>query len=767
MSTSKASKPITPETLTNTLEQREIPTYATGLKAIQTTLEHIARETGYSRGLSGLQKMNQKEGFDCPGCAWPDPDEERSKLGEYCENGAKALTEEATNKIADPDFFAKHSIDELLDWTDYELGKSGRITQPMLLQEGETHYKPISWDKAFQHIAKELQTLPSPDDAIFYTSGRTSNEAAFLYQLFVRQFGTNNLPDCSNMCHESSGKALGETIGIGKGTVILEDFGKTDLVIVIGQNPGTNHPRMLSALQQTKKNGGKIMTINPLPELGLMAFKHPQKPTELLGKPTKLTDLFLQVKINGDVALLKALLLTMVEAEEHSPEFVLDKEFIRNHTAGYADFVKELKQHNVHQLVAQTGIPFSIFNEASTLVINSKKIIICWAMGLTQHKNAVDNIREAVNLLLLKGSIGISGGGVCPVRGHSNVQGDRTMGIWEAPTQEFLASLGEKFQFAPPTKHGYDVVNAIKAMKARKNKIFIAMGGNFISATPDTELTAKALRNCKLTVQISTKLNRSHLVHGKTALILPCLGRSDKDIQQGVQQFVTVENSMGIVHQSKGHLKPSSKHLLSEPMIVARIAKATLGDKSKVAWEQMVTNYDRIRDAIAEVIPGFENYNGRVRKPGGFYLPNAPRTQRFPTPNGKANFSTNALSDIVLENGQYLMMTIRTHDQFNTTIYGLDDRYRGIYNERRVVFMNKKDMESAQLKEKTVVHLVSHFKDQKRSARNFIVVGYDIPKGCIATYFPEANVLVPIDQTAIKSNTPTSKSISVSIEKAS
>ncbi len=764
MQNKNSKKTITPENFTG-LQQGVIPEYATGVTAIKSTLEHIARETGYSKGFSALNKMNQKEGFDCPGCAWPDP-KERSSLGEYCENGAKAIAEEATKKKVDASFFTKHSVAELLEWSDYELGKSGRITEPLFIAKGESHYRPISWDAAFTHIGKKLQALPTPNDAIFYTSGRTSNEAAFLYQLFARKFGTNNLPDCSNMCHESSGKALGETIGIGKGTVKLDDFSKTDLVIVMGQNPGTNHPRMLSALRETKKNGGKIITINPLPEVGLMAFKHPQKPLELLGKPTKLTDLFLQVKINGDVALLKAFLLYLVDAELTGSDFVLNTDFIKQHTAGYENFVTELKQHNIHDLVAQTGIPFSIFNEAAALIAKSNKIIICWAMGLTQHKNAVDNIREAVNILLLKGSIGIEGGGVCPVRGHSNVQGDRTMGIWEAPPEAFLDKLGTVFNFSPPRKHGYDVVNAIKAMKAEKDKVFIAMGGNFISATPDTELTAQALRNCKLTVQISTKLNRSHLVHGTTALILPCLGRSERDIQNGKEQFVTVENSMGVVHQSKGHLVPVSDKLLSEPMLVAKIATATFEKNTTIDWIKTASDYTLIRDIIAQVIPGFDNYNEKIKAPNGFYLPNNPRNQVFDTPNKKANFTTNAVSDILLDKGQFLMMTIRTHDQFNTTIYGLDDRYRGIYNERRVVLMNRKDMATASLVEQTVVHLISHYQGEERKAHNFKIIGYDIPKGCIATYFPEANILVPINQTARKSNTPASKSIIVSIERA-
>lgn len=762
MKAQKKNSPTTPEKLSN-LELRDIPEFATGFKAIKSTLEHISREAGLGRGLTGLNKMNQKGGFDCPGCAWPDPDGHRSNLGEYCENGAKALAEEATTLQATPQFFKKHSVPELLEWTDYELGKSGRITEPMVLEPGEQHYKPITWENAFRKIADELNALPSPDDAIFYTSGRTSNEAAFLYQLFVRQFGTNNLPDCSNMCHESSGSALAETIGIGKGTVKLDDFSKTDLLIIMGQNPGTNHPRMLTALEETKKHGGKIIAINPLPEVGLLKFKHPQKLGDMLGKPKELTDVFLQVKINGDVALLKAILLFLINAAEKSIPEALDQEFIGKYTENFDIFLRDLKQNSIPELVAKSGVPYNQFLEASELILKSKKIIICWAMGLTQHKNAVDNIREAVNLLLLKGSIGIEGGGVCPVRGHSNVQGDRTMGIWEVAQKDFLDKLGERFQFSPPYHNGYDVVKSIKAMEQAKGKVFIGLGGNFISATPDTELTAKALRNCKLTVHISTKPNRSHLVHGETAIILPCLGRSDKDLQNGIPQFVSVENSMGIVHSSQGNLQPISKHLMSEPMIIARLAQETLGSKATFDWIRMASKYDLIREAIADVIPGFDDYNKKVRQPAGFYLPNGPRERVFTTPSGKAQFTTNELSDVALKSGEYIMMTIRSHDQYNTTIYGMDDRYRGILNERRVVLMNRQDLQQAQIPERSVVDIQSDFEGKKRTAKNFIALGYDIPRGCVATYFPEANVLVPINNVARKSNTPASKSVVVSI----
>jgi molybdopterin-dependent oxidoreductase alpha subunit len=753
-----------PETLTG-IQLKKIPESAAGVPAIQSALSHISSEVGLGKGIGLLSKINQLNGFDCPGCAWPDPDEKRAFLAEYCENGAKAVAEEATKNRVSPLFFATHSVSELSTLSDYEIGKKGRITHPVVLHEGKDYYEEISWDDAFSMIAKELNGLQSPDEAIFYTSGRTSNEAAFLYQLFVRQFGTNNLPDCSNMCHESSGAALSQTLGIGKGSVTLDDFHHADLVIVIGQNPGTNHPRMLSALSDTKKKGGKIITINPLPEVGLMRFKDPQNPLQWIGKGQKLTDIFLQVKINGDVALLKIIIKLLLEKEQQNPGAVFDHEFIKEKTSGYDEFIANLENYSIVDLLPQTGLPLHEIQEAADMIAQQKNIIICWAMGLTQHKNAVDNIREVVNLLLLKGSIGKKGAGTCPVRGHSNVQGDRTMGIWERPKAAFLDKLDATFEFKSPREHGYDVVDAIKAMYNKKAKVFFGMGGNFISATPDTEYTAKALQNCDLTVHVSTKLNRSHLIHGKRALILPCLGRSEKDLQESGEQFVSVENSMGVVHQSSGHLEPSSKSLLSEPAIVAKLAEATL-QNSKVNWSHLVSNYDHIRNKIEAVIPGFENYNKRVREKGGFYLPNNARNQNFDTTKtGKANFTLNEVSDLALQENEYIMMTIRTHDQYNTTIYGLDDRYRGVLNERRVIFMNEDDMKSQGLQKLDKVDLISHFEGEKRIAKGFLTLPYSIPKQCTATYFPEANVLVPIKSTARISNTPASKTVVITIEK--
>lgn len=753
-----------PEKLTG-IELKDIPSSAVGLPAIQSAITHIKDEVGLVKGVGLLAKLNQKDGFDCPGCAWPDPDEKRAFLAEYCENGAKAVAEEATKNRVSPLFFASHAISKLSELSDYELGKKGRITHPVVVYEGSDHYEEISWDDAFNTIGKELKSLPSPDEAIFYTSGRTSNEAAFLYQLFVRKFGTNNLPDCSNMCHESSGAALTETLGIGKGSVTLDDFNHAELVIVMGQNPGTNHPRMLTALGETKKRGGKIITINPLPEVGLMRYNDPQNPIKWMGKGQKLTDVFLQVKINGDVALLKIILKLLWQKEQKTPGAIFDHEFIKTNTTGYEDFIKDVATYSIEKLIPQTGIDFEIIEEAATLIAQKKKIIICWAMGLTQHKNSVDNIRELVNLLLLKGSIGKQGAGTCPVRGHSNVQGDRTMGIWEKPKDAFLDCLEKEFNFKAPRKHGYDVVDAIEAMHQKKARVFIGMGGNFLSATPDTEYTAKALQNCDLTVHVSTKLNRSHLIHGKKALILPCLGRSEKDVQEKGIQFVSVENSMGVVHASSGHLAPLSKSLLSEPAIVAGMAKASLSN-STLDWLELIKDYDRIRDKIEATIPGFENYNNRVREKGGFYLSNTARNKDFSsTLTGKANFTINAVSDIVLQKNQFIMMTVRTHDQYNTTIYGLDDRYRGVTNERRVIFMNPTDMKEQGLEKLDIVDLISHFNQEERIAKNFLVIPYSIPKQCTATYFPEANVLVPLQSKARISNTPTSKTIIITVHK--
>ena len=740
--------------------------YAAGITGVKVAMEHAIQEMGAIRAFQTLAKMNQKGGFDCPGCAWPDPDDKRSVLGEYCENGAKALAEEATLKKVTPDFFEQYSIEELSNWSDYEIGRSGRLTHPMILEEDATHYKSISWDAAFQLIGKQLKQLKHPDEAVFYTSGRSSNEAAFMYGLFARAFGTNNMPDCSNMCHESSGVALSQTLGIGKGSVTLEDLHKAEVIMIIGQNPGTNHPRMLSALQKCKQQGGKIINVNPLSEAGLKKFKNPQHIEDYFSGGTALTDVFLQVKINQDVPLLKAILkkLALLDKERGN---VFDHDFINNKTQGFEAVLADLDTHNLDALIKQSGVSESEIDKAVELLANHRRIIICWAMGLTQHKNGVENIKECVNLLLAKGSIGIEGGGTCPVRGHSNVQGDRTVGIVEKPTKRLNDAIAHTFGFKPPTQHGLDVVHAIQAMYQRKAKVFIALGGNFVSAASDTEYTAQALQNCELTVSVSTKLNRTHLVPGKVALILPTLGRSEKDIKHGKSRYVSVENSMGKVHSSEGKLEPSSKHLKSEPDIVAGIATAYFGDKHIVDWQGMAADYNIIRDKIAAVITGFENYNERIKNGQEFYLPNNAREGDFSKlPNGKAQFTVCGLPEHNLAEDEFMMMSIRSHDQYNTTIYGLNDRYRGIYNERRVLFINKADMQRLGISKLDLVNLTSEYDGQVRRANTFYAVPYDIPQGDVATYFPEANSLIPINHFAKQSHTPISKSVKIRIEKA-
>jgi molybdopterin-dependent oxidoreductase alpha subunit len=739
---------------------------AAGPGAIVSTLKNV-REMGLLNGTATLLRVNQPDGFDCPGCAWPDPDPEHRGIVEFCENGAKAVAAEATPRRVTPDFFRQWTLPRLLEQTDHWLESQGRLTHPMVRRPDSDRYEPISWDEAFQLIAAELNALASPDEALFYTSGRTSNEAAFLYQLFVRQLGTNNLPDCSNMCHESSGTGMNEVIGVGKGTVTLHDFDQADAIFVIGQNPGTNHPRMLTTLEAAAKRGCRIVSINPLRERALVAFTHPQDILHLLGSGTPIAELFLQVRINGDVALLKGIMKEVLEEERRRPGQVLDRAFIEAHTSGFDAFAAALDQVDWPTIEAASGVDRALIRRAAEIYWTSERVIICWAMGLTQHRNGVGNIQEVINLLLLRGNLGRPGAGACPVRGHSNVQGDRTMGIWEKPKPEFLDRLARVFQFEPPRHHGLSTVEAIKAMHEGRAHVFFGLGGNFYSATPDTDYTGEALRRCRLTVHVSTKLNRSHLVTGRTGLILPCLSRSEIDVRAAGPQLVSVENSMGIVHLSHGRLRPASDHLLSEPAIVARLAKATLGQRSSVDWDALAGDYDRIRDRIEAVIPGFEDFNRRVRQPGGFLLPNSARDRDFRTATGKAQFTIHPVPRHALEPGQLLMMTIRTHDQYNTTIYGLDDRYRGIYQERRVILMNLEDMRERGLVEKQVVDLVSHFNGEQRVARRFIVVPYDIPRGCTATYFPEANVLVPVDHFAERSHTPVSKSVVITVRPAS
>jgi molybdopterin-dependent oxidoreductase alpha subunit len=741
--------------------------WAAGVPAVYEALKDIVQETGPIRGLMASLKMNQKGGFDCSSCAWPDPDDDRSPIAEYCENGAKALAEEATTKKLTAEFFAQNSVVDLAKLNDYEIGKKGRIAQPVYLPKGGTHYQPISWDDAFKKIASGLNGLVSPNEAAFYTSGRTSNEASFMYQLFIREFGTNNLPDCSNMCHESTSYALPQVIGIGKATVMLHDFYDTDVIIIMGQNPGTNHPRMLSALEKAKKNGAKIIAINPLHEAGLTAFKDPQTVKGFLGFGIKLADLYLQIKINGDMALLKAIEKLLLDAEKEHPGEVFDQEFIKAYTGGYDELILDIEKQDVNKLCEAAGVPVEQVREAAEMLKFKNRIIVCWAMGITQQVNGVDTVKEITNLVLLKGSIGKPGAGLCPVRGHSNVQGNRTMGIWEQLKDEQAKRLKEVFGFDPPKENGLDTVESIKAMNEGKLKFFFAMGGNFLSATPDTDYTADGLRKLDMTVHVSTKLNRSHLVHGKEALILPTYARSDKDIINGVEQIVSCENTMGVIQESKGVLKPISDQYLSETQIVCRLAKETLGNKTVVDWSKYESNYDHIRDVIEKVIPGFEDYNRRVRQPGGFYLPNGPRERKFKTEKygDKAAFTVTTLPDHPLADDEYMMTTIRSHDQFNTTIYGLEDRYRGIHNERRVIFMNPEDVKRAGFKAGDKVDLHNHDDERERVAKLFVIVPYNILPRNTATYYPEANVLVPISKVAKGSNTPVSKLVIIKIQK--
>jgi len=735
---------------------------AAGLPAIVSTTKHSLKKMGVFKSLRTLSLVNQKEGFDCPGCAWPDPDH-RTNF-EFCENGAKAVADEAMNKKIGAKFFTKYSISDLSKKSDYWLNSQGRLITPMFKDVDSGNYEEISWENAFKLIGNELKSLNSPNEAIFYTSGRTSNEAAFLYQLFVRSYGTNNLPDCSNMCHESSGSGLTETIGIGKGTVSLEDFNKTSLVVVMGQNPGTNHPRMLSALESTKKNGGKIIHVNPLPEAGLVRFKHPQDYMRFSFKSTKLSDLHLPVKINGDVALMKGIGKYLLN-KRNNGNYEFDESFITNKTNNFNEYIASLEKEKWGAITTGSGLSIEDIERAGEMFSEAKSIIICWAMGLTQHVNGVDNVKETVNLLLLGGHFGRPGAGVCPVRGHSNVQGDRTMGIWEKPKEGFLKKLEERFGFNAPYEHGYDTVSAIKAMYEGDAKVFLGLGGNFISATPDTDYTAKAMNNTTLSVQISTKLNRSHLVTGKKSLILPCLGRTEKDLIMGKEQIVSVENSMGVVHKSKGNLKPAAPSLKSEPQIIAKIAKESIPQTNKIDWDYLISDYDNIRDAIEDCVDGFENYNERLRNPSGFNLPNPPKdTQSFSTSNGKASFTINNIPNNSNPEGYLTMMTIRSHDQYNTTIYGLDDRYRGIKGNRYVVLMNEKDIDEFGFMPNQKVRIISDMDGEDRIVDGFKILKYEIPRGCIATYFPEANPLVPIGHVAIKSNTPASKSIPVRLE---
>lgn len=740
---------------------------AAGATAVAVSLKRAQEQMGVRRSIGTLRRLNQVDGFDCPGCAWPDP-HHRSPF-EFCENGVKAVAEEAMARTVGREFFAEHSLDDLEQRSGYWLGQQGRLAEPMYKPRGSRHYEPVSWDEAFATIARHLTGLDSPDQASFYTSGRTSNEAAFAYQLFVRRFGTNNLPDCSNMCHESSGTALGHAIGVGKASVLLDDLHDTDLILVVGQNPGTNHPRMLTALEKAKQNGATIVAINPLPEAGFLSFKNPQSPKGLV-TGTPLADVHLPIRLAGDQALFAMLGKLVLEADAASAApgetrgTLVDWAFVDQHCSDFEDYRTLLDDLTWDDVLTATGLDREQIEDLAARYLGADRVVACWAMGLTQHRESVATIGEVVNLLLLRGNIGRPGAGVCPVRGHSNVQGDRTMGIWEKMPDVFLDRLRDEFDFDPPREHGLDTVDTLRAMREGRVKVFVGMGGNFVAATPDTEPTEESLRALDLTVQVSTKLNRSHVVTGDEALILPTLGRTDRDEQATGRQFVSVEDSVCMVHRSQGTLEPASEHLLSEVAIVTHLAEAVLGPDSGIDWAGMRDDYRTIRRHIEAVVPGFEDFEERLAQKGGFALPHGPRDSRsFPTATGKARFTVSPVRVLEVAEDHLLLQTLRSHDQFNTTIYGLDDRYRGISDGRRVVMVNPEDLERLGVADGQLVDLLSHFPDGVRRAESFRVVAYPTARGCAAAYYPETNVLLSLDAVADGSNTPVMKSVEISL----
>ena len=721
------------------------------------------------KGAKTLLSANQPDGFDCPGCAWPDRN--HASTFEFCENGAKAVAAEATGRRAGPELFAQHSVADLAAQSDFWLEDQGRLTHPMVYDAVSDHYVPIAWDDAFALIARHLNALPDPNQAIFYTSGRASNEAAFLYQLFVREYGTNNFPDCSNMCHEPSGSAMNPQIGVGKGTVTLQDFEEADAIFIFGQNPGTNHPRMLGELRAAHKRGAQIVSFNPLRERGLERFQDPQNKMEMatLGS-TPISTHYFQLRVGGDLALVKGMMKHLIEAEDRDGG-VLDHAFIAEHTTGIEALVADLRAESWPLLEEESGLSEAQIRAAAEVYRNARRVIACWGMGITQHRHSVATIQMIVNWLLLRGNIGRPGAGPCPVRGHSNVQGDRTMGIWEKPSIALLDKLQEVFGFEPPRTHGVDTVEAIQAMLDGKGRVFFALGGNFAAATPDTYETWKALRRCDLTVHVTTKLNRSHVVHGREALILPCLGRTEIDVQAGGPQGVTVEDSMSMVHLSMGINPPASDQLLSEPAIIARLAAATIGERSRTRWLWLIEDYARIRDRIEAVFADFKDFNQRVAVPGGFRLRNTASERVWATDDRKAHFVAHPVPvdtpshqarakrrDTVV----FTLLTTRSHDQYNTTIYGHDDRYRGVFGQRRVVFIHPEDIRALGMKEGDWVDIHTVWSDgQERRADRFKLVGYDIPRGDLAAYYPETNPLVPLSSVALNAGTPTSKSIPV------
>jgi formate dehydrogenase major subunit len=749
------------------LEVRAPKKGAAGVKAVTVALERGLSQAGVTRTVRSMLRVNQHNGFDCPGCAWPESIKVRRSPAEFCENGAKAIAEENTTRTVTPAFWAAHSIAELETKTDHWLGNQGRITEPVVIRPGDAHYSPISWADAFTLAAEHIRAT-TPDRCVFYTSGRTANETAFMFQLFARSMGTNNLPDCSNMCHESSGFAMNPTIGIGKGTVSLEDIHEAELVFVVGQNPGTNHPRMLSALRDCKNNGGKVVAVNPLPEAGLMNFKDPQSLTGIAGHGTTIADEFLQIKVGGDLALFQALGHLLLEAEKKKPGTVVDHAFIEAQTQGFHEYVAARSTVDWAETKKATGLSKDEISKIADMMAASKATIICWALGLTQQPHSVNTLREIINLLLLQGNFGKRGAGACPVRGHSNVQGDRTMGIWEKPKEALLAALDKEFGLTTPREHGYDSTETLHAFELGKVDVFVAMGGNFAAANSDTGPLEAGMKRAGLTVHVSTKPNRSHVVHGRTSLILPTLGRTDTDDKHpGGRQFLSVEDSMSVVHSTQGRLPPVSDHLLSEPVIIARLAQATLGDDHAVDWRAMAENYDAIRDHISRVIPGFEDFNTRIRNKNGFVLPNPPRdTRTFATDTGKASFTVSPLEYLEPPTGHLILQTIRSHDQYNSTIYGLDDRYRGISEGRRVILVHEDDIRELGFKDRDLVDVISTFRgadghSSERRADKFRLVAYPTTKGCAAAYFPEANALVHRELVARESNTPGFKAMTV------
>jgi molybdopterin-dependent oxidoreductase alpha subunit len=731
---------------------------AVGLPGIYWSMKYAVSEMGPKRAAQTLSKMNHIDGFDCPSCAWPDPD--RRRAAEFCENGAKAVAWEATRKRVGAEFFAQHSVADLLEHDDHWLEHQGRLTEPMYVAPGGTHYEPIAWDAAYRLVADRLKALASPDRAVFYTSGRASNEAAFVYQLLARRLGTNNLPDCSNMCHESSGTALTEMLGEGKGTVTYDDIAfESGLILIAGQNPGTNHPRMLTALEEAKRRGARIVAINPLPEAGLIKFRNPQSARGVSGVGTKIADSHISIRLNGDLALFAGLNKLLTERD------AVDRDFLARYTDGYDVAARSWASLDWSTIEAHSGLQRGEIEALAEDVQAHDRVIVCWAMGLTQHKNAVATIREIVSFLLLRGNIGRPGAGAAPIRGHSNVQGDRTMGIWEQMSDDFLDAIRDEFGFEPPREHGKDTVAALRAMRDGDVDVFVGLGGNFAVATPDTAVATAAMENVGLTVGVQTKLNRSHLHHGREALILPCLGRTERDVTSAGDQFVTVEDSMSMVHSSRGRLLPGSPLQRSEVQIVCGIADALFGSTSAIDWRGMAEDYTVIRRHISHVVPGFHAFEDRVAHPGGFQLPNAARDSReFETSTGKAHVTANPLTVVDVPTGHLLLQTLRSHDQFNTTVYGYDDRYRGIKHGRNVVFVNPDDLSALGFADGDPVDLVSVADDGERRLCGLRAVAYPTSVGCAATYYPEANVLVPLDAVADESNTPVSKSLVVRLE---